>query len=189
MPLLQVIIASTRPGRQGPAIAEWFAQRARDHGGFDVEVVDLKEFALPNYDEPQHPASGVYVHDHTKAWAVSVARADAYAFVIPEYNHFVPAALINAFTFVNREWSYKPAGIVSYGGVSAGLRSASATKEALAPLKVVPLYEAVSLPFFQQFINDEGVVEPNEIMLESSTAMLDELVRWEVALRTLRSDS
>ncbi|MCW2974327.1 MAG: NADPH-dependent reductase [Thermoleophilia bacterium] len=189
MPLLQVIIASTRPGRQGPAIAEWIAQRARDHGGFEVEVVDLKQVDLPNYDEAQHPASGVYEHEHTKAWAASVARADAYLFVIPEYNHFMPAALVNAFTFVNREWAYKPAGIVSYGGVSAGLRAAVTTKEALVALKVVPLVEAVSLPFFTQFIDDDGAVVPNEIMQQSSTVMLNELVRWEAALRSLRADS
>ncbi|MCW2949483.1 MAG: NADPH-dependent reductase [Thermoleophilia bacterium] len=185
MPLLQVFIASTRPGRKGAAIAEWAAQRAVSHGAFEVEMVDLQEVNLPNYDEPNHPATGKYIHDHTKRWAERVAKADAFVFVIPEYNFFAPPALINAITFLSREWQYKPAGLVSYGGVSAGLRSAQSLKQLLTSVRIMPLPQAVSLPFVDQFLED-GVVKPNEIMLQSSAAMYDELARWEIALRNMR---
>lgn len=186
MPLLQVITASTRPGRKGPAIAAWAADAARTHGAFDVEVIDLAEVDLPNYDEPNHPSTGIYEHEHTKQWSATIDRADAFAFVIPEYDFFAPPALVNAIIFLSKEWRYKPAGLVSYGGASAGLRAAQALKLLITSVKVVPLPEAVSIPFFNQFINDDGVVVPNEIMVKSAATMYDELARWEAALRGLR---
>ncbi|HET8598477.1 MAG TPA: NAD(P)H-dependent oxidoreductase, partial [Castellaniella sp.] len=120
---LQVIICSTRPGRVGPAVARWFHGFARNHGQFDVELVDLADFALPLYDEPVHPRMQQYEHDHTKRWSASVAAADAYIFVTPEYNYSAPPTLVNALDFVYKEWNYKPCGFVSYGGVSGGLRA------------------------------------------------------------------
>src|SRR5690606_2827816 len=84
---LQTLIASTRPGRIGPHIAEWFHGVAVAHGGFDASLVDLASFALPVYDEPRHPRLRQYEHEHTRAWARSVEAADAYVFVTPEYNY------------------------------------------------------------------------------------------------------
>lgn len=186
MPLLQVVVCSTRPGRVGVPVAEWFAERARAHGTFEVEIVDLGEIALPNYDEPNHPRLQQYVHQHTKEWSATVERADAFAFCIPEYNYAMPPALLNATTFVIREWAYKPATLVSYGGVSAGLRSAQMSKLVLTSLKVVPIPEAVSIPFVSQFRGDDGSIHPNEVMTGATTVVLDELARWEGALRGLR---
>jgi NAD(P)H-dependent FMN reductase len=185
-PVLQVIVASTRPGRVGLPVGEWITSVAREHGAFAPELVDLKEVALPPLDEPRHPRLQQYEHDHTKAWATSVERADAFLFVIPEYNFFAPPALINALDFVLKEWAYKPAGMVSYGGVSAGLRSAQATKQLLTALKMVPIPEAVSIPFIAKHLGEDGAVEANEPMIQGAHAMLDELARWEGALRELR---
>ena len=83
---LNVITASTRPGRVGPLVAEWFADYARAESAFEVEAVDLATFALPIYDEPNHPRLQQYEHEHTRRWSRSVASADAYVFVMPEYN-------------------------------------------------------------------------------------------------------
>src|SRR6478735_5561362 len=83
-PVLQIIVGSTRPGRKGPAIGEWFRRAAEEHGGLDVEQVDLAEVGLPLLDEPNHPRFGDYVHQHTKDWSATVARADAFVFVVPE---------------------------------------------------------------------------------------------------------
>src|SRR5690554_1222836 len=110
---LHTIIASTRPGRIGPAIAQWFHTYAGDHGPFENHLIDLADFELPVYDEPQHPSTQKYEHAHTKAWSRSVAAADAYVFVIPEYNHMAPPSLINALNYVYREWNDKPCAIVS----------------------------------------------------------------------------
>ena len=120
---LNIIVDSTRPGRVGPTIGRWVKETAVDQGKFDVELVDLADFHLPLLDEEANPAAQRYEHEHTKRWSRSVASADAYVFVTPEYCYFPPASLINAVQVVTREWAHKPEGVVSYGGVSGGLRA------------------------------------------------------------------
>src|SRR3954466_1851448 len=115
MPKLQVIIASTRPGRVGLPVGRWFHDRAVKHGGFDVELVDLAEVNLPFMDEPHHPRLGRYEHQHTKDWSARIASGDAFVFVLPEYNYGITAPLKNAIDYLNREWAHKPVGLVSYG--------------------------------------------------------------------------
>ncbi|MGY1803097.1 NADPH-dependent FMN reductase [Blastococcus sp. SYSU D00922] len=186
-PVLQVIAASTRPGRKGLAVARWIQRQAEAHGGFDVELVDLAEVGLPVFDEPNHPRLQQYTHQHTRDWAATVARADAFVFVTPEYNHSLPGSLKNALDFLSVEWADKAAGIVSYGGVSAGLRAASALKPVLAALRVVPVVEAVSIPFFAQFLDEDDEFVPNAELEVGAKAMLGEIERLTGALRTLRA--
>jgi NAD(P)H-dependent FMN reductase len=121
---LNIVLGSTRPGRVGPKIAQWVKQFADEHGKFDVELVDLAAFDLPLLDEVAHPRLGNYQNEPTKRWSASVASADAFVFVTPEYDYFAPASLVNAVQVLLKEWGYKPAGVVSYGGVSGGLRAA-----------------------------------------------------------------
>ncbi|MFZ0079625.1 MAG: NAD(P)H-dependent oxidoreductase, partial [Trebonia sp.] len=142
-PVLRIIIGSTRPGRVGPAVADWTAERAREHGGFDVQVTDLAEVNLPILDEPNHPRLHQYVHQHTKDWSTLVEDSDAFVFVTPEYNYGFNAALKNAIDYLHGEWQHKPAGIVSYGGVAAGTRAAQMLKQVLTALKMMPMMEAV----------------------------------------------
>ena len=184
-PKLHVIVCSTRPGRVGPAVGRWFHETARQHGGFDPVLVDLADFDLPLYDEPKHPRLQQYEHEHTKRWSASVAAADAFVFVTPEYNYGPPPSLVNALNYVYTEWTYKPAGLVSYGGVSGGLRAAQAEKLTLLALKMVPLNEAVTIQMVGQRVAD-GVFTPQEPHTASAKTMLDELVRWAEALRPLR---
>jgi len=189
MPTLMIVIASTRPGRVGLAVGRWFEGRARAHGGFEVEVADLAELRLPFMDEPNHPRLGEYSKQHTKDWSARVQAADAFAFVMPEYNHSFTAPLKNAIDFLHREWQHKPVGLVSYGGVAAGTRAVQALKPVLLAVKLAPLYEAVSIPFVAQFMDDEGVLQANEVMDQSADAMLDELLRMNDALAPLREGS
>jgi NAD(P)H-dependent FMN reductase len=186
-PKLQIIIASTRPGRVGLPVGQWVRDRAVEHGAFDVEVVDLAVLNLPFMDEPNHPRLRQYTHQHTREWSAKVDGADAFIFVTPEYNHGMNAPLKNAIDYLNIEWHYKPVGIVSYGGVSGGTRAAQMIKEVIAVLKLVALSEAVNIPFVQQFMSDENQFEPNEVTKKAMTLVLDELVRWEAALRPLRT--
>ena len=186
MPTLQIIIASTRPGRVGLPVGRWFEAYARSHGGFDIDLVDLAELNLPFMDEPNHPRLQRYTQQHTRDWSARVQAADAFAIVMPEYNYGFNAPLKNAIDFLHVEWAYKPVGLVSYGGVSAGTRAAQMIKQVLTTLKLVVLNEAVSIPFVAQFIDDEGEIAPNEPMEQSATAMLKELARMEEALRGLR---
>jgi NAD(P)H-dependent FMN reductase len=184
---LQILIASVRPGRVGLPVARWFEAEARRHGHFELDVVDLAELRLPFVDEPNHPRLGRYVHAHTRAWSARVEAADAFVFVMPEYNYGMSAPLKNAIDYLHREWAYKPLGFVSYGGVSAGTRAVQMVKEVVTTLKVVPLPEAVHIPFVQQFIDEQGEFRPNETLESAAKAMLDELARWEAALSTLRA--
>jgi NAD(P)H-dependent FMN reductase len=186
MPRLTIIIGSTRPGRAGLPIGGWFAGRARSHGGFDVDVADLAELQLPLLDEPNHPRLRQYIHRHTKNWSAIVDAADAFVIVTPEYNHGYPAALKNAIDYLHEEWRDKPVGFVSYGGVSAGTRAAQQLRPVVTTLRMVPVVEAVSIPFHPQFIGEDGRVQANAIMEQAADAMLDELVRVEGALRPLR---
>jgi NAD(P)H-dependent FMN reductase len=187
LPVLQVIIASTRPGRVGVPVATWFAQRARDHGGFQVEVVDLAEANLPLFDEPNHPRLGQYEHQHTKDWSATIARGDAFVFVMPEYNYGFNAAIKNAIDYLHTEWQHKAVGFVSYGGVAAGTRAVQMLKQVVTTLKMVPVFDAVNIPFVAQFIDADGGFTANDSMERAATAMLDELVRWTASLSDLRS--
>ena len=153
MPKLHVILASTRPGRAGEPIADWFVERALAHGAFDVELVDLAEVALPFMDEPNHPRLRRYTQEHTKAWSARVDSADAFVFVTPEYNYGLTAPLKNAIDYLHFEWQHKPVGFVSYGGVAAGTRAVQMLKQVVTTLKMVPIFEAVSIPFHTQFID------------------------------------
>jgi NAD(P)H-dependent FMN reductase len=185
-PVLQIIIGSTRPGRIGPKIASWIAAVAAAHPGFEVEVVDLAEVNLPMFDEPNHPMLAQYVHDHTKAWSATVARADAFVFVVPEYNHGINAATKNALDFLYQEWQRKPVGFVSYGGVSAGTRAVQQLKQVTAALRMVAIVEAVYLPFPQTHLDADGVFQAPEASVQAAKAMLDEIERWTTALHPMR---
>jgi NAD(P)H-dependent FMN reductase len=186
MSKLSVVVASTRPGRAGLPIAEWFVERAKRHGKFEVALVDLKEHNLPLLDEPKHPRLGDYQHEHTKRWSATVRASDAFVLVTPEYNHSAAPALLNAIDYLFHEWSYKPAAFVSYGGLAGGTRSVQMTKPILTAVKVMPIPEAVSIPSFQQLM-ENGAFRGSEQLEQSATGMLDELRRWSDALATLRA--
>ncbi|GHF55883.1 NADPH-dependent FMN reductase [Seohaeicola zhoushanensis] len=182
---LKIIIGSTRPGRIGPTVATWAAEAAKAHGGFEVETVDLAEIDLPLLDEPNHPARKEYTKDHTKRWSAIVADADAFVFVTPEYDYFPPASLINAIQCLSQEWKYKPAGMVSYGGISGGLRSAQELRQLLGNLSMVALPGVVPVPFFSKFIED-GKFTPNKEMADGASGMFGELAKWANALKPMR---
>ncbi len=182
---LKIIIGSTRPGRVGPVVARWVDTVAREFGKFDVDLVDLAEVNLPLLDEPAHPRLKQYTHDHTKRWSAIVEEADAIVFVTPEYDYFPPASIINAVQCLLLEWAKKPVGIVSYGGVSGGLRSTQMLRLLLGNVGAVPLSRSVPIPFVPQFIKD-GVLQPNEPMIEGANGLLADLHDWAESLKTMR---
>jgi NAD(P)H-dependent FMN reductase len=185
--VLKIVIASTRPGRVGLPVAQWVEQVALAHGGFDrVELVDLAEVDLPFMDEPNHPRLRQYTHQHTLDWSRTVDEADAFVFVMPEYNFGFNAVLKNALDYLHAEWQYKPVGLVSYGGISGGVRAAQMIKQVLTTLKMTPVHEAVAIPFVHKLLDDDGHLAPTEQLNGAAEAMFDELVRMSEALRPLR---
>jgi NAD(P)H-dependent FMN reductase len=187
MPNLTIIIGSTRPGRAGAPIGQWFAARAKDHGGFDVNVVDLADLALPLLDEPGHPRLRQYTQQHTKDWSAIVDAADAFVFVTPEYNYGYPASVKNAIDYLHQEWQHKPVGFVSYGGVAAGTRAVQQLKQVVTALRMLPVTDSVNIPFYTQFLDGDGTLHANAVMEQAAGTMLDELLRTEAALRPLRT--
>jgi NAD(P)H-dependent FMN reductase len=163
-------------------VGEWFTDIASGRDPFTVDVADLADIALPFLDEPNHPRLRQYEHEHTKRWSARVDAADAFVFVMPEYNHGINAPLKNAIDFLHWEWQYKPVGLVSYGGVSAGTRAAQMVKQVVTAVKMTPAFEAVSI----QFLGDDGKIHANDVMETAARAMLDEVARLEEALRPLR---
>jgi NAD(P)H-dependent FMN reductase len=185
-PVLQIVVASTRPGRAGRGIADWFHGRAVESELFDVELVDLAEVGLPFFDEPNHPRLKQYVNAHTKEWSATVDRADAFVFVTPEYNHSFNAVLKNALDYLHHEWHHKAVGFVSYGGVSGGTRAVAGLRLVVGTLKMVPVVEAVNIPFHPQVIGEDGLVRPNDVMAGAADVMLAELAKLTGALRPMR---
>ena len=182
---LLVVIASTRPGRIGPTVARWFVDEAKAHGGFRVAVADLAEENLPLLDEPHHPRLRNYQHDHTKRWSAKVDAADAVVFVMPEYNYGIAAPLKNAIDYLHAEWAYKPASVVTYGGVSAGTRAALGVQQVAYPLHLFVLPESVNIPFVHSLVTD-GELQANDVMAAAVTVQLDALSRVAAALQPLR---
>ena len=182
---LQVVIASTRPGRVGATIADWFAGQVPPDLGVRVEIIDLGHVALPMLDEPHHSAERRYLHEHTRRWSASVDSADSYVLVMPEYNVGFTAPLKNALDYLYLEWHHKPVGFVSYGMTSAGLRAVEMIKPVLISLKMVPVHAAVSIPLRSR-LDTDGVLRPDEVMEEAAQQMLTELRRLAAVLAPLR---
>jgi NAD(P)H-dependent FMN reductase len=184
-PVLQVVVGSSRPGRVGLPVSTWFSEIGRQHGAFEIEIVDLAEVNLPMLDEWRHPRFAQYEHQHTIEWSATIARGDAYVFVTPEYNRGFSGVLKNAIDYLMVEWAYKPAGIVSYGGVSGGTRAANMLIQVLAGLRLLVLQEAVNIPFVGALI-EEGEFLPSSISNHAAVGMLDELHRVFLNSKALR---
>jgi len=183
---LKIIIASTRPGRKGPSIANWITDVAKQHKEFDVELLDLAAINLPMMDEPEHPRFQKYQHQHTKDWSHIIGDADAFIFVMPEYNYGFTAPLKNAIDFLFFEWAYKPVAFVSYGGVAAGTRAVQMLKLVVTALKMTSLTEGVNIPFFARHIDEHGKFIADEALHKNAEGMLKELLKWAEGLKLIR---
>ncbi|WP_285007958.1 NADPH-dependent FMN reductase [Pedobacter faecalis] len=184
---VKIITSTTRPERKGIAIAEWIYNLAASQENIDAELLDLAAINLPLMDEPQHPRLQQYQHQHTKDWSAKISEADAFIIVLAEYNYGFPAPIKNALDYLFNEWAYKPVGIVSYGGVSGGLRSTQMLKQVLTTLHMMPLNQGVTLPMFSKFIGEDGKFGADESHGKAAGAMFKELAKWAEAMKTLRA--
>jgi NAD(P)H-dependent FMN reductase len=186
MPIkLAIILGSTRPGRNGEAVAGWVYEIARQRNDVDVELVDIRDFNLPLLDEPVPPSRGQYSKEHTKAWAAKIESFDAYVFVTPEYNHGPPGALKNAIDYLYREWNNKAAGFVGYGS-AGGVRAVEQLRLVMGELQVADVRAQVMLSLFTDFENF-STFKPDQRHEAPVNDMLDQVVAWGGALRTLRN--
>lgn len=187
-----IIIGTTRPGRRGTQVAPWVADIARDHPTLrgQVELIDLADTGLTMLEESAPAMFGSYQHGHTRRWAEQIDRLDAFVFVTAEYNHSIPAPLKNAIDHLFAEWNDKAAGIVSYG-VNGGTRAAEHLRQVLAEVKVATVRTQPSLSLFEDFVIEDplapGKFAPRDLQRAVVEQMLDELVAWAGALRTVRT--
>jgi NAD(P)H-dependent FMN reductase len=181
---IAIIIGSTRPGRNGEAVAKWVYEIAQKRTDAEFELVDIKDFNLPLLDEPVPPIMGQYSKPHTKVWAAKIGSFDGYVFVTPEYNHGISGALKNAIDFLFAEWNNKAAGFVSYGGAS-GARGVEQLRLNLAEVQMATVRNQVLLSMYTDFENF-SVFKPRPTKEQSVNDMLDQLIAWSGALKTLR---
>ncbi|TMR24972.1 NAD(P)H-dependent oxidoreductase [Nonomuraea turkmeniaca] len=179
-----IIVGTTRPNRNGEAVAQWVHDLAAKRGDAEYELVDLKDYGLPHLDEPNAPAMGNYQHDHTKRWSEKIASFDAFVFVTPEYNHSIPGALKDAIDFLYAEWSNKAAGFVGYG-VDGAVRAVEHLRHILAMVSVATVQAQVTLSVHTDFENFTAF-KPVPAQEERLSLVLDQVLAWGGALRPLR---
>ena len=179
-----IIVGSTRPGRKADAVARWVHEIAKRRTDAEFELVDIKDYNLPLLDEPLPPSRGQYSQPHTKAWAAKIDAFDAYVFVTPEYNHGTSGALKNAIDFLYREWNNKAAGFVGYGS-AGGVRAVESLRLVMGELHVADVREQVRLSLMTDFENFT-VFKPAPHHEKSLGTMLDQVIAWGGALKTLR---
>ncbi|MEU8898210.1 NAD(P)H-dependent oxidoreductase [Nocardia sp. NPDC048505] len=174
-----IIIGSTRVQRFGPTVAGWFHAHAIEHGGLEVDLIDLAEAGLP--DVLERPSEAV------TALAVRLARADAFVIVSPEYNRGYPASLKNAIDSYVEEWKAKPIAFVCYGGVSGGLRAAEQLRQVFGELHAVAIRDSVSFHSCWTKFDDTGKPLDLAGAGAAATALLNQLTWWARALRDARA--
>jgi NAD(P)H-dependent FMN reductase len=193
MSRLQIIIGSTRPTRAADRVSPWVIDRARSHGAFDVEVLDLREWPLPIFAEHLGTigdfSDPTYSVPIVRSWNHKVKEADAYLVITPEYNHSVPGVLKNAIdnVFVSFAFRNKPLVAVGYsGGIAGGVRAIEHLAQIAIEAELVPLRTSVVIPQVVQAFDESG--EPvNPVTDISLRVALDDLAWWSTALERARA--
>lgn len=190
---IQVIMGSTRQGRFVEQPAKWILEKLKQKEGVEAELIDLREWPLPFYDEPVSPSmmevmKKDYVNELAKKWANKVGEADGYIMVVPEYNHGYSAVLKNAIDYVYKEWNNKPVSFVSYGGVSAGMRSVQQLRQVLLELQMVSLRNGVHIPMYWTQLDEKGMLKTDPYN-DNAEGLLNQLISWAKSLKTIRETS
>ena len=181
---IAIILGSTRPGRNGKAVADWVLEKASARTGAKYELVDLADYPLPHLDEAMPPAMGQYEGEHTKAWAATIASFDGFIFVSPEYNHSTSGVLKNAIDYLYAEWNNKAAAFVSYGSLG-GARAIEHLRAISSELQIATVRQQLSFSMFTDFENF-SVFNPGPQYDDAATVLFDQLEAWTRALKTVR---
>jgi NAD(P)H-dependent FMN reductase len=182
-----IIIGSTRPGRNGAQVAEWIRDLAAAHApGVEFALVDLLDFPLPHFDEPMSPMRQASQHEQAIAWSSAIDGFDGFVFVTPEYNHSISGVLKNAIDYLYAEWNDKAAAIVSYGA-AGGTRAAEHLRLILGEVQIADVRQQVALSLIHDF---EGftTLRPTDMQTAQVGVMVDQLVAWAGALRSVREE-
>ena len=176
---LGVILASTREKRRGEGFAHWIFALLAERSGVAVELLDLRDWRLPNYDHAAGPtvAEKNYADPVAKAWVERIAALDGYVIVTPEYNHGYPGGLKNAIDHTFTTWANKPVGFVSYGGMAGGARAVEQLRLVAIELRMVPIRDEVNVRLIGAALDERG--RPTEdVYAKRAAAMIDTLLWW-----------
>lgn len=173
-----IILGSTRQGRVSPQVGQWIKEIADQRGDANYEIVDINDYNLPFLGTTDGSEPGI------AAWNQKLGELDGFVFIVQEYNHSITGALKNAIDFAREAWNNKSAGIVSYGS-TGGARAAEHLRGILGELLVADVRVHPTLSLFTDFENG-SVFKPQALHLDNVNAMLDQVVAWSGALKTLR---
>jgi NAD(P)H-dependent FMN reductase len=181
---LAIILGSTRPGRNGKAVADWVLGRAKERTSANYELIDLTDYPLPHLDEPVPPSRGAYAGEHTKAWAAKISEFDGYVFVTPEYNHSTSGVLKNAIDYLYAEWNNKAAAFVSYGALG-GARAIEHLRAISSELQIAHVRQQLSFSLMTDFENF-SVFTPAAHHDAAAVTLFTQLESWAGALKAIR---
>jgi NAD(P)H-dependent FMN reductase len=189
---LQVIVGSTRDGRAAEPLIPWVVARAKAHGAFEVELLDLKEWPLPFFQETLATvgdiANPTYSQPVVKKWNQTIAQGDAFLMITPEYNHGTSGVLKNAIdnVFLSFGFRHKPIGFIGYsGGIGGGSRAVEQLVQVAFELEAHALRDTVLLPYVTQAFKDGAPTAP--VTEASLKVTLDDLAWWAEVLQPARA--
>ena len=187
-PKIGIIVGSTREGRFADKPAQWIAERAKAIGEFDVEIVDLRDFPLPFFDEQSSPAYVPSQAEGAKAWQDKIASLDGYIITAAEYNRSPTGVLKNALDYAYNEWNNKPVGFVGYGGVG-GARAIEQLRLIAVELQMAPVRNAVHITWgdYMQVAQGEKQLGNIEHLNQAADGLLSQFTWWVKALTTARA--
>lgn len=183
---IKILTGSVRPGRFNIQPAQWIYKIAKKRAEIKAELLDLQDINLPFLDEPMVPAMHKYTKEHTKKWSQTIAKADGFIFVTPEYNFSYSPVLKNAFDFLWHEWNYKPVSFISYGSLAGGARAVEHLRAVVAQAKMYDLREQIMLPSYREHLDESGSYQFNQRHEASANEMLDSLIFWAKKMKEAR---
>jgi NAD(P)H-dependent FMN reductase len=188
-PHIGIVIGSTRPQRFGDKPAEWIHGIARGRTDLDFELIDLRDYPLPLFNEPGAPLWGPIANEVAQRWAAKLATFDGFIFVTPEYNHGPSAVLKNALDYAYAEFVHKPVAFVGYGGVGAA-RAVEQLRLVVVELQMMSVRNAVHIVAsdFLAIWRQGQSFDDFPHLAQAATTMLDDLAWWVKALKTAREN-
>ncbi len=187
---IKVIAGSTREGRFSDKAAQWIANEIKKQKGVAVEVLDLRNYDMPFFNESVSPSfkQKAYKNKAVARFTKKIAVGDAFVIVTPEYNHGTSGVLKNALDWVYQEWNNKPVAFVSYGSVG-GARAVEQLRLNAIELQMAPIRNSVHIPGEQYFQVVFGKMDAKDLFASVSKQaenMITQLLRWTHALKSAR---